>query len=94
MTYNPSVPPQLDEDLLPFLQDEFLRVAQAFNGVLEGQHRVLYNMPVRYRPGAVVYLAGLPKDPADPTSTGSDPLGTGQEGLYRFGTDNIWKYIG
>lgn len=94
MAYNPSVPPQGAEDLLPFLQDELLRVAQAFNDMQDGVWEIRHSMPVRYKPGTVIYLAGKPKNPLDPSSTGSDPLGTGKEGLYRFGSDNLWHYIG
>ncbi|UMO76446.1 hypothetical protein DNAM_180 [Pseudomonas phage BroderSalsa] len=91
--YNPSVPPQLDEDLLPYLNDEFLRVALAMNNVLAGLWEINHRLPLRLKPGLVVYLAGKPKDPLDPNDTGSDPLGTGEEGLYRYGTTG-WKYIG
>lgn len=93
MQYNPSVPPQLDEELLPYLSEEFLRVAQAMNGMLSGQWEINYQLPVRLKPGWVGYLAGVPKDPGNPKDTGSDPLGTGQEGLYRYGTTG-WVYIG
>lgn len=85
MAYNPSVPPQLGEDLLPYLQDEFLRVAQAFNDGTDGQMGVRHTMPERYKPGTVIYLSGGPK---------ADPLGTGQEGLYRYTTDKVWEYVG
>lgn len=91
--YFPNVPPKVDEDLLPYLSDEFLRVAEALNGALAGQQEIMYNLPVRLKPGWVGYLAGIPANPLDPSSTGSDPLGTGQEGLYRYGTTG-WVYIG
>ena len=85
MSYNPNVPPQLNDDLLPYLSDEFLRVAQVINDLQDGQYGVQYKMPIRYKPGTVIYLSG----------TGdADPLGTGLEGLYRYGTDKVWKYIG
>lgn len=93
MQYNPNVPPQVDEDLLPYLSEEFLRVAQAINGQLSGQWEIGYQLPLRLKPGWVGYLAGIPKDPSDPQDTGSDPLGTGQEGLYRYGLTG-WVYIG
>lgn len=88
--YNPAVPPQMDDDLLPYLSDEFLRVAQAVNNVLIGQWEVNYTLPQRLKPGWVGYLAGKP---ASAGNSGSDPLGTGQEGLYRFGTTG-WVYVG
>ena len=93
MQYSPSVPPQMDDDLLPYLSEEFLRVAQAVNGLLSGQQEILYQLPPRLKPGWVGYLAGVPKDPLDLQDTGSDPLGTGQEGLYRYGLTG-WVYIG
>lgn len=82
--YNPSVPPQADEDLLPYLSDEFSRVAVAINDVLAGQTGLHYQLPVRLKPGWVGCLSGIPP---------ADPLGTGQEGLYRFGTTG-WVFIG
>lgn len=93
MQYNPSVPPQVDDDLLPYLSEEFVRVALAVNGVLSGQLEINYRLPVRLKAGWVGYLAGIPANPLDPSDTGSDPLGTGLEGLYRYGTTG-WVYIG
>ncbi len=91
--YNPSVPPQVNEELLPYLSDEFNRVALSVNFLLSGQWELMYKLPVRYKVGWVGCLAGIPANPLDPNDTGSDPLGTGQEGLYRYGTTG-WKYIG
>lgn len=93
LQYSPSVPPQVDEELLPYLSDEFHRVAQAVNDTLAGQWDINYRYPPRLKPGWVGYLAGVPADPTDPHDTGSDPLDTGLEGLYRFGTSG-WAYIG
>lgn len=91
--YIPNVPPQLDEELLPYLSEEFHRVSENLNGVLTGQWEIEQNLPIRLKPGWVGYLAGIPANPLDPQSTGSDPLGTGQEGLYRYSTTG-WVYIG
>lgn len=85
MQYNPSVPPQAEDDLLPYLQDEFLRVAQSFNDITEGVWDIRYEMPKKFKRGLVIYLSGKP---------GADPLGTGQEGLYRYSSTNTWVYIG
>ena len=85
MAYNPSIPPDIEEQLLPFLQDEFLRVAQAFNDLQDGLWEVKHKMPPRYKPGTVVYLSG---------KTGANPLNTGKEGLYRYTTLGTWVYIG
>lgn len=93
MQYSPNVPPQMDEDILPYLSEEFLRVAQAMNGVLAGQWEIQHQLPIRLKPGWVGYLAGIPKDPDDPQDTGSDPLGTGLDGIYRYGATG-WVYIG
>lgn len=84
MQYNPSVPPQVDAELLPYLSEEFIRIALAVNGLLSGQQEIMYKLPVRLKPGWVGYLAGVDE---------SDPLGTGQEGLYRYGTSG-WVFIG
>ncbi len=83
MAYNPLVPPQKDEDLLPYLNEEFVRVAEALNNTLEGQWEVRHQLPVRLKRGLVVYLDG----------TDANPLGTGAEGLYRYGSAG-WVYIG
>lgn len=83
MAYNPLVPPQTNDDLLPYLSEEFVRVAQALNNTLEGQWEIRHQMPVRLKPGLVAYFDG----------TDADPLGTGVEGLYRYGTTG-WVYIG
>lgn len=91
--YLPNVPPIFDEDLLPFISEELVRIAEALNSQLAGQWEIGQNLPVRLKPGWVGYLAGIPANPLDPMSTGSDPLGTGQEGLYRYGTTG-WVYIG
>ena len=91
--YNPSVPPQFDDDLLPYLSDEFHRVALGMNNLLSGQWEPQVKLPVRLKVGWVGYLMGVPKNPADDQDTGSDPLGTGEEGLYRYGSTG-WVYIG
>lgn len=83
-SYNPQVPPQIPDDLLPYLNDEFGRVSQAINPVLNGEWEILHAVPAKYRPGTVKYFDG----------TDANPLGTGFEGLYRFGTDLAWHYIG
>lgn len=83
MAYNPLVPPQTNEDLLPYLNEEFVRVAQSLNNTLEGQWEIRHQLPVRFKKGLVVYLDG--KD--------ANPLGTGKEGLYRYGSTG-WVYIG
>lgn len=82
--YNPLVPPQNEQDLLPYLNEEFHRVSQAYNPVSNGEWEIHRVMPTKYRKGTVLYLDGV----------GADPLGTGQEGLYRFGLDGLWHYIG
>lgn len=83
MAYNPLVPPQTNEDLLPYLNEEFVRVAEALNNTLEGQWEIRHQLPIRFKPGLVVYLDGVD----------ANPLGTGLEGLYRYGKAG-WVYIG
>ena len=82
MSYNPQVPPTKSDELLPYLQDEFFKVAQEFNPRLEGEWELMHELPERVRPGMVQYFDGV----------NADPLGTGQEGLYRYGTDNKWHW--
>lgn len=84
MPYNPQVPPQDPDNLLPYLNDEFLRVSQSLNPSLNGEWEILYVIPSKYKHGTVKYFDGV----------NADPLATGLEGLYRFGTDNAWHYIG
>lgn len=84
MAYNPLVPPQNPEELLTYLNDEFARVAAEYNALQNGEWRIWRTMPTKYRPGMVIYLDGV----------GANPLGTGLEGIYRFGLDNAWHYVG
>ena len=83
MAYSPSIPPQKPEELTQFVSEEFLRVAQALNNSLDGLYEVRHQIPVRVKRGLVVYLDGVD----------ANPLGTGQEGLYRYGAGG-WVYIG
>lgn len=83
MSYNPQVPPQDPEELLPFLQDEFFKVAQEMNPRVEGQYEVMYKMPERVKPGTTHYFDGV----------SADPLGIKKEGWYRYGLDNQWHYM-
>lgn len=83
MSYNPQIPPQKTEDLTQFVSEEFLRVAQALNNSLDGLYEVRHQMPSKVKQGLVAYFDGLD----------ANPLGTGQEGLYRYGKTG-WVYIG
>lgn len=83
MAFNPLVPPQQPEDLLPYLNDEFGRVAKEYNALQNGEWQVESVVPAKYKPGMVKYFDGV----------NADPLGTGKEGLYRYGKDNAWHYI-
>lgn len=83
MSYSPQIPPQNPEELVLFVSEEFLRVAQALNNSLDGLYEVRHQMPPKVKPGLVVYLDGVD----------ANPLGTGQEGLYRYGSTG-WVYIG
>lgn len=85
MAYNPQVPPQDPTQLLPYLNEEFGRAARAITPLENGEMVIHYSLPLKYKPGMVVYLSG--------TGT-ANPLGTGLEGLYRYGTDNAWHYVG
>ncbi len=80
--YAPKIPPQNPEDLLPYLDDEFVRVAQVVNSFLNGEHQVLYKEPPKRKPGLVVYADGTEWNP-----------GSG-EGLYRYNLAGNWVFIG
>ncbi len=82
MIYNPQVPPQTLDDLIVFLHDELLRIAQSYNDVVYGLHEILYNPPIRIKPGMVVYADGTSWNPG------------GGEGLYRRTLANTWVKIG
>lgn len=82
MSYSPKVPPQDLKDILQFLDDEFMRVAQALNSSISGEYDILYNAPSRIFPGLVVYADGTSWDP-----------GSG-EGLYRRSLSNTWVKVG
>lgn len=83
MAYNPSVPPVPSEALLPYLNEEFFRVSATYNPLLEGLHEIHYVVPPKVKPGMVKYFAAS-----------ASPLGSGQEGLYRYSLGNVWVYIG
>ena len=80
--YTPRVPPQMDEELLPYLDDEFVKVAQQINQLVAGEYEVLHNAPARVKPGLVVYADGSHWNP-----------GSG-EGLYRYNLAGSWVFIG
>jgi hypothetical protein len=82
LEYAPRVPPQTPEELLPYLDDEFLRIAQVLNRTLVGEHTILYTPPTRIVPGLVVYADGVSWNPG------------GGEGLYRRTLANIWTRVG
>jgi hypothetical protein len=82
MSYNPRIPPQDLKDLLTYLDDEFMRVAQALNSNISGEYQILYNAPARVFPGLVVYADGTSWNP-----------GSG-EGLYRRSLSNTWVKVG
>lgn len=81
--YNPQVPPEKNEDLLPYLDDEFVRLSRSLNDLNDGNWGISHNIPPKVKPGLVKYFDG----------TDANPLGTGKEGLYRYGSDNLWHYI-
>lgn len=82
MSYNPQIPPQNAEDLVLFLSEELVRIAQAYNTKVDGQYDILYNPPQRVRSGMVVYADGTSWNP-----------GSG-EGLYRYSLAGSWVKVG
>lgn len=80
--YTPRIPPSNPEDLLPYLDDEFLKVASTMNDSLAGLREILYVEPPRRKPGLVVYADGTSWNP-----------GSG-EGLYRYNLAGTWVFIG
>ena len=82
MSYTPRIPPQNPEELLPYLDDEFTRVAQVLNRVESGEYQILYAQPSRIFPGLVVYADGTTWNPG------------GGEGIYRRSLANTWVKVG
>lgn len=82
MSYTPKVPPHVPADLLPYLDDEFTRVAQVLNRVESGEYQILYAQPNRIFPGLVVYADGTTWNPG------------GGEGIYRRSLANTWVKVG
>lgn len=84
MSYLPQMPPQSVELLLEYLNQEHQRISEAYNDLKAGLWEINYVLPGRVIPGLIKYFDGV----------NADPLATGQEGLYRYGLDNAWHYIG
>lgn len=82
--YNPQVPPQNPEELLPYLNDEFQRNAQSLVPLENGEWKVQHTMPSKVKPGMVKIFDGVD----------ADPLGTGIAGVYWYGEDNLWHFAG
>lgn len=82
MSYNPQIPPQSVDDLVMFISEELVRIAQAYNNKIDGQHDILYKSPIRVKPGMVVYADGTSWNPG------------GGEGLYRYSLSGSWIKIG
>lgn len=80
--YTPRIPPAEYKDLLLFLDEELVKIAQVLNRVESGEYTIQYKEPSRYFPGLVVYADGTLWNP-----------GSG-EGLYRRTLTNTWVKIG
>ena len=78
--YNPSIPPAKDNELLPFLDDEFVRISQTLNDVSAGYWGQDENIPERLKPGLVKFFA--------PGVVGP------KEGIYTYGKEGVWRYGG
>lgn len=82
--YNPQVPPQNSEELLPYLSDEFQRAARSIVPLENGEWKVYHTMPSKVKPGMIKIFDGVD----------ADPLGTGEAGAYWYGEDNLWHFAG
>lgn len=82
--YNPQVPPQNPEELLPYLNDEFQRNARSLVPLENGEWKVQHSMPNKVKPGMVKIFDGVD----------ANPLGTGIPGIYYYGEDNLWHFAG
>lgn len=84
MAYNPQVPPQQPEELLPYLNDEFQRVATSLVPMENGEFKVQHTLPNKIKPGMWKIFDGVD----------ADPLGTGKAGIYWVNEANQWVYAG
>lgn len=80
--YSPKIPPAEYSDLLVFLDEELLKIAQVINRVESGEYEIHYTAPTRIFPGLVLYADGTSWNP-----------GAG-EGLYRRSLLNTWVKVG
>ena len=80
--YSPRIPPAEYRDLLLFLDEELVKIAQVLNRVESGEYTIHYKEPSRYFPGLVVYADGTLWNPG------------GGEGLYRRSLTNTWVKVG
>ncbi|UVN13822.1 hypothetical protein FBPa29_0072 [Pseudomonas phage vB_PaeP_FBPa29] len=78
--YSPSIPPQEEEELLPFLNDEFVRVGQTLNDLADGYWGVSMEPPKKLKPGTVKYFAPGVVGPVS--------------GIYHYDLDNQWRLAG
>lgn len=81
MSYSPQIPPQDEKQLLPFLSDEFAKVASSYNDLQDGFMGVAYNVPERLRPGMLKIFDG----------TEANPESTGLNTAYIYGLDGVWR---
>jgi hypothetical protein len=81
MSYSPQIPPQKSEELLPYLSDEFAKIAESYNDLQDGFLGIDYVEPLRVRPGMIKLFDG----------TEADPEGTGVQTLYFMNTSGDWK---
>ncbi|WFP47278.1 hypothetical protein FJK_gp57c [Pseudomonas phage FJK] len=78
--YSPSIPPQEEEELLPFLNEEFVRVGQTLNDLADGYWGVSMETPKKLKPGTVKYFAPGVVGPVS--------------GIYHYDLDNQWRLAG
>ncbi len=53
------------------------------NDLNDGNWSISHEIPSKLKPGLVKYFDGVD----------ANPLGTGKEGLYRYGADGLWHYV-
>lgn len=80
--YQHSIPPEDYRQLLEYIERELAGISSSIDSIENGDHDILYNPPIRVRPGMVVYADGVEWDP-----------GSG-EGLYRYSLSGTWVFIG
>ena len=80
--YQHAIPPEDYKQLLEYIERELASVSASVDSLANGDMDILYEPPLRVRPGMVVYADGTSWNP-----------GSG-EGIYRYNLAGSWVFVG